>query len=382
MEETYRVVVQGLQEGFSRERAAEKLAALFKSPQDRIQSLLEPKKTVVKKGLSQSSATQYKDALGRCGCVCRIEPEAVAAALRTGSEPRIQANDPPAQPLTLNNRSPYLDPESQATDAGAVTLSAARLREIQPELLSENWSNANNRQSWIQLITDQLQHGDSRAAVVVNAQQAIVAAYTDELDCVALLKFDPNIAQTRGWKIGTRLLTVNIYVLREKGVASDLTLGPKDTGSHGNFRALIADLLTDDLERVEYRKSQISESEWSRALEMGRQALAKPDLKPRDGRPLNCGAPAKAEVKASVKPKPTAKVAKAAEILPPTMAAQIAAAMLVCFWLTWLGVSHIRDMPVDLLYFIAWFGILLFGGVGLYCARVVFKWTWMVARGQ
>ena len=283
----------------------------------------------------------------------------------------------------------HWDKASQATDPGGLTVSQARLREVQPELLApDQWRDDDKRKAWLQLIGEQLQFGDSRAAVVVDAAQGIVAAYTDELDCVALLKFDPGIARAKGWQIGTRLLTVNVYVGRGQGIASDLVAGPKDLGNHGNFRALIADLLTDDLGRLEYRKSQISEDEWLRALQMGKQALADRASKPRDGRPLFCGNPAKVESKANVQrpaavkeSTPAAKSAQAAQITFAQFSRALAG-MLLCFWFVWLGVTHFRPKPVDMGLFMALFGTLIFGVVGWRCARVVVRYSSLLAGSR
>ena len=599
MAATYRVVTQGLKEGFSRELATERLAALFKSTKEHIQPLLESKDRVVKKGLGHLSATKYKDALERCGCHCRIEtdnahPSPISEEQRRTIVPRLHrqsSSDTDAQlradsdasvvhrlagdlaisftfkgssadanityrmmdalgvtadelytlagdnlyrlvhpvlrvqqmrlvppggadtgkgmsffhyletgggteaaclllaPIwasvkhllvgpvrivvptqsvcmfcgaddamtfammcdiardtkaeagasglsdliftidtqglisvvgpvdrtgakagtipkasapansggvndgnhssELQSKSPYLDKASQATDPGQFTLSQARLREVQPELLApEQWRDDDKRKAWLQLIADQLQFGDSRAAVVVNAQQGIVAAYTDELDCVALLKFDPGIARAKGWQIGTRLLTVNVYVDREHGIASDLVAGPKDLGNHGNFRPLIADLLTDDLGRIEYRKSQISEDEWSRALQTGKQALAERAIKPRDGRPMFCGNPAKVQSKANIeRPEIVNESTPAARSAPdPDISfvkfAGALAGMLLCFWFVWLGVSHFRPKPVDMGLFMALFGTLIFGVVGWRCARVIVRYLSLLAGGR
>src|SRR5579862_3937371 len=108
MDDTYRVVAQGLQDGFSSELATERLVALFKSTKERIQPLLDTKETVVKKGLNHPSATQYKAALERCGCRCRIEPDLVTADAA--------ATPQPSGP----KQSPYLDESSQATDPGEI----------------------------------------------------------------------------------------------------------------------------------------------------------------------------------------------------------------------------------------------------------------------
>jgi hypothetical protein len=216
---------------------------------------------------------------------------------------------------------PLIDPNSQAGNPGGLTLSLAKLRALQPQLFSDaRPQDAGNRSQWLQLLVEQLQGGDSRAAVVIDADEGVVAAYTDELDCIVLLKFDARIARANAWAPGTRLLAVNVYSPKAPGIARDLEPGPKQTGNWGNFRPLIADLLTDDDTRLAAAKKEIPEEEWARAQQMGQKAYAVKKVKPRDGRPLTCGTPAAPERPPSVakpaqarparEPRPTAPVAR------------------------------------------------------------------------
>lgn len=191
-----------------------------------------------------------------------------------------------------HKKSSVIDPRSRASDPGLLQLSQARLRQLQRELFEPSQElNAADRQAWLQLFEEQLARGDSRAAIVLDPERAVVAAYTDELDCVVLLQFDPQLARLHGWQEGSRLLTVNLYVPRQHGLAGDVKPGPADTGTYGNFRPMIADLLTDDQRRLADRKAQIDEAEWQRTLLQGRHAWHDERRTPRDGRPLHCGTP-------------------------------------------------------------------------------------------
>ncbi|MFK7923663.1 MAG: hypothetical protein AB8H47_17020 [Bacteroidia bacterium] len=135
-----------------------------------------------------------------------------------------------------------------------------------------------------------LAHGDSRAAIVVQTNpELIVAAYTDEMDAVALLSFPLELVRIYDLIKGQRLLTVNVYEYGE-GVESDLELGPKQTGQYGNFIPLIAEFLSDDMDQIEDRKSTISQSEWQRTWQMGENALFD-GQGIRDGEPYMCGIP-------------------------------------------------------------------------------------------
>src|SRR5262249_51250149 len=74
-------------------------------------------------------------------------------------------------------------------------------------------------------IEEQLQHGDSRAAIVVCTAPLLVAAYSDELDCIAMLRFPNTFAEEYKLWVGSRLLTVNTYGRGQK-YDEDLILGP------------------------------------------------------------------------------------------------------------------------------------------------------------
>lgn len=191
----------------------------------------------------------------------------------------------------------YHDNNTRASDPGSLLMSEVKLFEIQPELYSlplwqglckQLWSGySDDRVMYRERLTEHLRFGDSRAAVVVDPEEVLVAAYTDELDCVVLLKFDPQLTRQYRWEAGTRLLTVNTYK-RKRDRADDLTFGPNYLDRYGNFHPLIADLLTDDMRTLKDRKSRIEENEWSRTIEFAKQAMLKP-VPPRDGRPMLAG---------------------------------------------------------------------------------------------
>jgi hypothetical protein len=198
--------------------------------------------------------------------------------------------------VTLNNA-------TRASDPGLVILSHEKLRRLEPHLfprsiwslvhyvptLRERWAR------WLLHIEEHLNNGDSRAAVVVHLEPLIVAAYTDELDCVALLEFPDEFAQEYQLRVGSRLLTVNTYKLRSKGIAPDLLPGEREHRRYGNFSPYIAEFLSDDNERIAERKAEIAEEEWQRAERMGREALVRNNGATRDGGPLLCMEPAELE---------------------------------------------------------------------------------------
>jgi hypothetical protein len=273
-------------------------------------------------------------------------------------------------------RTQLIDPDTKASNPGAMTLSLVKLRALQPQLFSEaRPQEAGNRSQWLQLIAEQLQGGDSRAAVVIDADEGVVAAYTDELDCIVLLKFDARIASANAWRAGMRLLAVNAYSPKTQGIARDLELGPKQMGNWGNFRPLIADLLTDDRTRLAAAKEAIAEDEWSRAQRMGQKAYSGKTVKPRDGRPLTCGTPAAQEKPPSVaSPGPTRSARERRPTRPVARfdwrALTVTAA---CLLMTWAGARHVGEVNDGAFTVIAWIGILFFGLVGVFYGTSFYK---------
>jgi hypothetical protein len=311
-----------------------------------------------------SALTYSMDGAGRVAMV----PD--GQLLRKALPPPALAPTPDAQ---------LLRPAEQAvaTDAALLTLSDERLRKVQPQLLdTAHWTREDDRARWLSDIRHALARGDARAAVVVDAATAVVASYTDELDCVVLLKFDPALAQAHGWRDGTRLLSANSYFRRDGGIAPDLRPGPGDEGRWGNVWPLIADLLTDDDAVLAARKKAIAEPEWERVLQLSRRALADRVI-PRDGRPVTshhpahppAAPPAPAPASASGAPARTGAARRKSTRQAGTFSACVKHAGIggLCAWAAWGAGRHVAEMPHDGLFYVACFGIAVFGAIGLSC---------------
>jgi len=193
--------------------------------------------------------------------------------------------------MSTGNRTRTLDDTTSASDPGQIRLSHEKLRVLRPDLygIGGIWNSilAFFRVGWPQriYIEEQLQCGDSRAAVVVSITPLLVAAYTDELDCIAMLRFPEEFVHRYRLSVGTRLLTVNCYG-DSPNYDPDLLLGPRLIQRWTGFHPVIADFLTDDYDRVESRKKEITEDEWQRADTMGMEYLKLRPGVARDGRPV------------------------------------------------------------------------------------------------
>jgi hypothetical protein len=151
-----------------------------------------------------------------------------------------------------------------------------------------------SRAALIFQVADHLSSGDSRAAVVVSRAPLLVAAYTDELDCIAMLQFPAELGLKYDLHVRDRLLTVNRYA-SEGSLATDLEHGPLSYMRFSNFQPVIADFLTDDADRLRQRKSRINEDEWIRTWVLGQRYLERFGKAARDGRPLFSMRPAAIE---------------------------------------------------------------------------------------
>ncbi len=201
--------------------------------------------------------------------------------------------------LNLRMKSSRINRQFKESSPARIRLSAERLNRLCPDVASRGigfreWlvDRCGGKAALRYLIADQLWNGDSRAAVVVSLAPLRVAAYSDKLDAIALLKFPDAFVAERGLRMFGRLVSVNRY-FQDVAVAADLDPGPLGTTEWSNFRPFVADFLCDDEEAIRTLRAAIREDEWKRATFLGRQYLERFGDRPRDGQPLKSLVPAK-----------------------------------------------------------------------------------------
>jgi hypothetical protein len=135
-------------------------------------------------------------------------------------------------------------------------------------------------------IARRVYRGDTRAALVVQTDPLIVAAYSDEFDDVVLLRFPEPFGQRTVGRLdlrpARRLVTVNYY--GDGTPVSDLTPDPART-RWTNFQPVIGEFLSNDRDRLATLHAHIDESEWDRCAERAAARLRE-GVPLRDGRPL------------------------------------------------------------------------------------------------
>lgn len=195
--------------------------------------------------------------------------------------------------------SAWTNTHSFASDPGSLSLSEKLLQRLRPDWYTGGWDplgwldlKVGGRAMARFLVADQLVYGDSRAALVVSLEPLLIAAYTDELDCIALLRFPSELVGAHSLQVGQRLLTVNRYWGPSKPVARDLEHGPASLHQYRNFQPLIAHFLSEDSLALDRRTAEIEEAEWQRTDELAQRYLARFGSVARDGRPWHCAQPA------------------------------------------------------------------------------------------
>ncbi|HEX7664081.1 MAG TPA: hypothetical protein VF407_06220 [Polyangiaceae bacterium] len=188
----------------------------------------------------------------------------------------------------------YHDDRTAADLPGRLPLSESKLRIFHPELfgwrawLTVTWWNGVvfNSSATIELIAEHLVFGDSNPAIVVSiAPELIIGAYSDDLDAIVLLRFDPTWVERLHLVVGMRVLTINTY-MRGSRVSPDVEEGARSARRWVNVYPLIAETLCDDSLLVQKRKAEIDAELWGRAEDLVAEMTRRDRVHLRDGSPL------------------------------------------------------------------------------------------------
>jgi hypothetical protein len=133
------------------------------------------------------------------------------------------------------------------------------------------------------LIAEQMWLGSIHPAVVVSVSPDRIAAYSSDLDCVAILGYSAALLEGCGLRERSRLLTVNYY--SDGPPDTDIVFGPGKCTSWTGMQPIIADFLTTDQDRLEKQKEEIPDALWTRTWTIGRERLRDYPEVWRPGRP-------------------------------------------------------------------------------------------------
>ncbi len=184
----------------------------------------------------------------------------------------------------------------EATRPGHVSISDAKLRELRPDMYTVRgrWkrfvARLRRRKCAYSVMQHHLYRGDANPAMVVCVSPLLVAAYSIDLDCVAMLRFPDHFVQKYRLTTGSRLVSINTYFFAPVA-KTDLMIGPNHTGQFTNLDPIIADFVSDDADRIEQLKKQLPAEEWNCVEALGPDYLAKKPGVYRDGRPMYASRP-------------------------------------------------------------------------------------------
>ena len=197
------------------------------------------------------------------------------------------------------------DAITASTHPARLKLSKRLLQNVEPEFRGQqlkHWQEKDRQQGTsrvegtVETLATHLDRGDARAALVAAiSPDVLVAAYTDELDCIAMLRFPHDIADIYDLEAGTRLITCNFYQKTDYGVALDLSPGPETSERWDDFHPLIGNFLSADDERLAELELEIPPEEWQRTEELVDDWFDRRDegdaWPARDGSPTQAGNP-------------------------------------------------------------------------------------------
>lgn len=170
-----------------------------------------------------------------------------------------------------------------------INLSMEKLRVLREDLFIEKpfYKAVYNKFKILQLRRI-LKSGFPQPAIVVSLKPFLVAAYSDDLDCVTILSFPEELIEDYNLTMGSKLLTLNTYI-RGNEYDDDIMPGENPKGIWVGFTPNIAEFLSEDTEAIEAKKANISDEYWGRVYELGLSYLDNFPNVQRIGTPLLSG---------------------------------------------------------------------------------------------
>jgi hypothetical protein len=172
---------------------------------------------------------------------------------------------------------------------GLFTVSDPMLRRLRPDLFGfSTWfpqllHNLRGTYSVRDIIKEHLWLGSVHPAMVLSLEPGRVAAYSSDLDCVAILAYSPDFLEEFGLTERSRLIGVNYYSTGPK--EADIEFGPGKCTSWTGMTPIIAEFVTREGARLEKLKEDIPKRLWARTWELGQERIRSHPKVWRSGKP-------------------------------------------------------------------------------------------------
>lgn len=134
----------------------------------------------------------------------------------------------------------------------------------------------------IERVTNALFYGDTQPALVVSIDPLLVAAYSDEMDAVIILRFPTEFVEKYDLTVGTRLTTSNVYFEGEQ-IASDIFIGAGYLHRWIDFMPIVQIFLGKGDDKIRAKVELFSEDTWNRVAVLAEQYIYEHPMLCRDG---------------------------------------------------------------------------------------------------
>ncbi len=113
----------------------------------------------------------------------------------------------------------------------------------------------------IEFVTRALCYGDTQPAVVVSTEPLMIAAYSDEMDAVVMLKFPDEFVEKYSLSVGDRLTTSNVYFNADR-CAPDVFVGEKYSRQYEDFMPIVQLFLGKKDDMIRSKTALFGEGVW------------------------------------------------------------------------------------------------------------------------
>ncbi len=173
----------------------------------------------------------------------------------------------------------YVDSKTFAENPGNVMISARKFRKVR-RLFKLNHAQKSYFKAQKNRIKEYMAMGDTQPAVVCSVSPLKIAAYSDEMDAVIMLRFPDVLAKKYDLSPGTRLVTSNVYEYKSTGdIASDIFIGENYYNRYRDFIPVLTLFLADNEKYLRRKPNIFGEDVWKTVCEKAEEYSQKhPDL--------------------------------------------------------------------------------------------------------
>ena len=168
-----------------------------------------------------------------------------------------------------------------ATNQGNVRFSYKKYYSFRNRIIN-NFRGRLRADMRIDSVSRALFYGDIQPALVTSLSPLTIAAYSDEIDSVLMLRFPDEFVDMFNLYLGMRLTTSNIY-FRGMAFPEDILVGKNFCRNYTDFLPIVQLFLGKNDEKIKANAEMFDEKVWARVAEQAAKYTAKRPNLYRDG---------------------------------------------------------------------------------------------------